>query len=190
MTAFRWERNTTRSAITSTTVVMLGDSITEEGDWSALLPGYEVANRGHSGFTTAELVAVAETVAEARPAAVFVLTGTNDIRDGKPADWTADQLTEILDRFDQLAPDTSVVLQTILPRADEAAQAVEANESIREIASERGLPLLDLHAAFDDGAGGMRPSETTDGIHLADAGYQRWAPLVVEMLPSVGVASR
>lgn len=189
---FRWERSTgpTRGAITPTTVVMLGDSITEEGDWGALLPDHEVANRGYSGFTTAELVAVAEAVAEARPAAVFVLTGTNDIRDARPPAWMADQLTEILDRFDQLAPDTSVVLQTILPRADAAVQAMEANESIREIASERGLPLLDLHSAFDDGAGGMRASETTDGVHLADAGYRRWAGLVVDMLPSVGVASR
>jgi lysophospholipase L1-like esterase len=181
---FSWQRKTTRGAITSTTVVMLGDSITEEGDWGALLPGHDVANRGYPGFTTEELVEAAEAVAEAEPAVVFVLTGTNDIRDGRTAGWTEAQLSEMLDHFDRVAPETSLVLQTILPRADAPDQVAVANESIRQIASDRGIPVLDLHPAFDNGAGGLRPSDTTDGIHLADPGYRRWAGLVAELLAS------
>lgn len=187
---FRWERGTARGAITSTTITMLGDSITEQGDWGELLPDHDVANRGYAGFTTAELVEVAEAVAAAEPAAVFILTGTNDIRDGRTPGWTTDRLERILDHFDQRAPDTSVVVQTILPRADATRQVRAANESIRRVASDRGLPLLDLHAAFDDGAGGLRPSETTDGIHLDEAGYLRWAAAVAEVLPSVAPSDR
>lgn len=186
---FRWQRGdgTTRAAIRSTTVVMLGDSITEGGDWETLLPDHAVANRGYAGFTTAELVTVAEEVAEAGPGVVFVLTGTNDIRDGHPATWTVDQLSQVLDLFEHLAPETVVVVQTILPRDDAPQSVIEANEAIRALASQRGLPLLDLYPAFDDGAGGLRDAETVDGIHLAEAGYRLWAGHVVEELQAIGL---
>ena len=58
----------------------------------------------------------------------------------------------------------------------------EANLAIRRLASERGLELLDLHVAFDDGTGALRADETTDGVHLAAAGYERWAAELDEVL--------
>ena len=70
-------------------IVMLGDSITAEADWNRLLPDQPLVNEGHPGFTTEQLVMVAERVAAADPAAVIVLTGTNDIRDGHPPAWTS-----------------------------------------------------------------------------------------------------
>jgi lysophospholipase L1-like esterase len=84
-------------------------------------------------------------------------------------------LGAIIDRLRRSAPDSQIVLQTILPRSD-ARDAVRAsNVAILELASERDLQVLDLYAAFDDGTGALRTRETTDGIHLAAAGYQRWA---------------
>jgi lysophospholipase L1-like esterase len=116
-----------------------------------------------------------EEIASRRPRSVFILTGTNDIRDGHPPSWTVDRLGELIDRLRRRSPDTVVVVQTILPRSD-ARQAVrDANSAIRQLASERELELLDLYAVFDDGTGALRARETTDGVHLAAAGYQRWA---------------
>ena len=109
-----------RGAISDDTIVMLGDSITAEGDWDALLPQWPIVNRGHSGHTTAQLLSEAEAIASHQPRAVFVLTGTNDIRDKHPPSWTVDRLGQILDRLSRGAPDSIVVLQTILPRADRA----------------------------------------------------------------------
>jgi len=164
-------------------VVMLGDSITAGGDWNALLPGVEVANAGYPGFTTRQLVPVAADVAAARPSLVFVLAGTNDIRDDHPASWTSDQMARLLDNLTSAA-DTEVVVQTVLPRADRPAAVVAINEAIRALADERGLDVLDLYPAFDDGAGGLRPAETTDGIHLSADGYARWAELLRTELES------
>ncbi|TFH14011.1 MAG: hypothetical protein E4H05_10055, partial [Acidimicrobiales bacterium] len=78
--------NNTR--ITHDSIVMLGDSITAEADWKRLLPDQPLVNEGQPGFTTEQLITVAERVAAADPAAVVVLTGTNDIRDGHPPTWT------------------------------------------------------------------------------------------------------
>jgi lysophospholipase L1-like esterase len=174
------------TTIDSDSIVMLGDSITEEGRWSELLPAVPIVNEGHSGFTTEQLDSIAAEVATARPARVFVLTGTNDIRDDRPPSWTALHLASMLDRFADVAPDTEVVLQTVLPRAD-APDAVRAtNEAIKAVAAERELVLLDLHPAFDDGSGGLEPTDTRDGIHLSAAGYDRWAALLEPLLGARG----
>jgi lysophospholipase L1-like esterase len=190
-------------------VVMLGDSITAGGDWGALLGGIDVVNAGYPGYTTEQLVPVAAHVAAAEPSLVYVLTGTNDIRDEHPASWTSDQLGRLLDQLaaspdtepdtepdiepdtepdtepgtepdtePDIEPDIEVVLQTVLPRADRPTEVVAINEAIAELAEVRGLDVLDLYPEFDDGAGGLRPDETTDGIHLSPAGYDRWAELV------------
>ncbi len=173
-----------RVAIDGESIVMLGDSITAEGHWSAMFPGAALANRGHSGFTTAQLVPVARQVAEARPRMLFVLTGTNDIRDGETPRWTATHLSELLDVVAATSPDTLVVLQTVLPRADGVADVRAVNEEIRGLAASRGLELLDLHSDFDDGNGSLRADETYDGIHLSEAGYERWANLLRPLIDS------
>jgi lysophospholipase L1-like esterase len=174
-----------RVAVARDSIVMLGDSITEQGDWERLLPGRPVVNHGHSGFTSAELVPVAREVARAQPGVVFVLTGTNDIRDSRPASWTAANLQQIVAQFERFAPGTVVVLQTVLPRADNPVAVEQVNQVIRQTAAEHQLLFVDLHRAFDDGAGGLRGTETTDGIHLTEAGYERWAPIVAATLSSL-----
>lgn len=172
----------TRTAIGPDSIVMLGDSITAGTDWSARFPDTAIANEGHPGFTTRQLVPVARAVAEHEPALVLVLTGTNDVRDGLPPADTVEALTELLDELARRSPSTRVVLQTILPRAETAEAIVATNRAISDLAMDRGLELVDLHAAFDDGSGGLRPDETIDGWHLSTRGYDRWEALLAAVL--------
>lgn len=174
-----------RDPIDSGSVVMLGDSITEQADWTSLLPDLPIVNRGYSGFTTEQLVPIAESVGDAGPRAVLVLTGTNDIRDGRPPEWTATHLRRLLDELAQRSPDTIVVVQTILPRADHPAEVQATNDSVRDVASNRGIQVVELHDAFDDGAGGLRTEETTDGLHLSASGYRRWAAMLAPLIASL-----
>ena len=155
-------------------IVMLGDSITAEADWNRLLPDQPLVNEGHQGFTTEQLITVAERVAAADPAAVIVLTGTNDIRDGRPPTWTREQLDLLIDRLERGSTAT-IVVQTVLPRADAPTAVRQVNAEIRDLAAVRGLRLVDLYETFDDGTGALRGHETYDGLHLTVDGYERWA---------------
>ena len=173
-----------RRPIDGDSTVMLGDSITAGGDWDELVEGQALVNEGYAGYTTAELLPVAADVAADRPDTVFVLTGTNDVRDGLPPAATVDGLAAIVDVFAETSPGTRIVIQTVLPRAETASEIVATNEAILVFAAERGLELLDLHPEFDDGSGGLRDAETTDGWHLSDVGYERWALLLGTRLAS------
>lgn len=171
-----------RRPIGGDSIVMLGDSITAGGDWDSLLAGRPVVNQGYPGFTTAELLPIAADVAESSPDTVFVLAGTNDVRDGLPPARTQRDLGAILDMLAAASPPVRVVIQTVLPRAATSTEIVATNEAIVALAAERELEVLDLYREFDDGTGGLRPEETTDGWHLSDRGYQRWAELLEERL--------
>ena len=175
---------TRRAAIDEQTVVMFGDSITEQGDWDRLLSDHRISNHGYSGFTSEQLVPVAQQVAAQQPRAVYILAGTNDIRDGHAASWTSAQVARIIDAFAQQSPDTRIVLQTITPRADATQQVSAANQALAALADERGVALLDIHTPLDDGSGGLRPQDTNDGLHLSDAGYDRWVAALLEDLRS------
>jgi lysophospholipase L1-like esterase len=178
-------------SITDQSIVMLGDSITAEGHWSALLPDQPIVNRGRSGFTTLQLLPVAREVAARKPRAVILLTGTNDIRDAHDAAWTAEHLEAIVNTFRTSAPDTELVLQTILPRADALDAVQQANARIVQLAADHDIRLVDLHRHFDNGAGGLRPNETTDGVHLTAAGYERWATVIErELSPLLASSAR
>lgn len=171
-----------RGQIDESSIVMLGDSLTEQADWESLLPDIAIVNRGYSGSTTEQLLAIAESVGDERPRAVFVLTGTNDIRDGRSPEWTATHLRRLLDALEQRSPDTIVVVQTVLPRADQPAAVRSTNEVVQAVAASRGVRVLELHGSFDNGEGGLRSDETTDGVHLSPGGYRRWASLLEPLI--------
>jgi lysophospholipase L1-like esterase len=180
---------THRGQIDSGSIVMLGDSITEQAEWDELLPDLPIVNHGHSGYTTEQLVPIADSIGDARPRVVFVLTGTNDIRDGRSPEWTAGHLDRLLDSLESRSPETIVVVQTVLPRADQPAAVTATNEAIRAVAARRGVRVLEVYGSFDDGAGGLRLHETTDGVHLSASGYQRWASLLAPEIDRLGAVA-
>ena len=177
--------NADRNRIGHDSIVMLGDSITAEGEWGRLLPDQPLVNEGHPGFTTAQLVAVAERVAAADPAAVIILTGTNDIRDDHPPTWTREHLELLVDRLEN-GSEATIVVQTVLPRADRSDAVRHVNAEVRDLAEQRDLRLLDLYETFDDGTGALRPHETYDGLHLTVDGYERWANELEPVLEDLG----
>ena len=159
-------------------IVMFGDSLTEEGEWGRLFPERVVVNAGFSGYTTEQLTRLAGDAVRAQPAAVFVLSGTNDVYQGYPPSWTVDRLEELVTAIETESPGTRIVLQTVPPSAEMSADVIATNVAIRQFGAARGLDVLDLHSEFDDGSGGLRAEETYDGVHFTDLGYARWATLL------------
>jgi lysophospholipase L1-like esterase len=164
--------------VDTTSIVMLGDSITAEGDWADLLPHHRVVNAGRPGFTTAELVPLARAVSNGQPRLLVLLTGTNDIRDGRGPLWTRRYIDELVGVVRENSPATRIVLQSVLPRADRSDEVVATNEVIRTLAEELDVQYLDLYPVFDNGEGALRASDTRDGLHLTDAGYDRWVEVL------------
>ncbi len=164
-------------------IVFLGDSLTEGAEWNELFPDLPVRDRGISGDTTAGVLQRLGTITSARPAAVFLLIGTNELGPAlDPAPSLARQ-REILARIRRESPDTRVFVQSLLPRAVALRERVESyNAALREICQEAGATWIDLYPGFLAPDGSLRDELTFDELHLNGAGYRRWREL---LLPSL-----
>jgi lysophospholipase L1-like esterase len=153
----------------------VGDSLTEHGDWQALLPGQHVINFGVGGNTTHDLLDRLDEVVEAGPSTVVVEIGTNDFAWRLPLEQVVENIEAILARLREKLPDAKIVMQSILPRQPEYAHVVRSvNEQLERYVPTISCPYVDLWPALADENGGLKPEFTTDGLHLTDAGYAAW----------------
>ena len=178
--------------------------------WSAsiaVLPAVEVINAGRGGHSSADLLARVERDVIARtPDLVVLLVGTNDMLNPKRFVALADyrcNLERLIERVRAARAD--LLLLTVPPcytpylfaRHDRALfdgrepndKLRELNETIRAVARERHVPLVDLHPVFiASGATAEQKesllrnrlnSDAPDGVHPTAEGYAVIARLIV-----------
>ena len=85
---FRLDRND------SARILMLGDSLTAQGEWNAMLGEPLVANRGIDGDTAAGVLARIGDDADFRGDTVVIWIGTNDVLQGGSAAPVAERIME------------------------------------------------------------------------------------------------
>ena len=83
---FRLDRNK------SAKVMILGDSLTAQGEWNAMMGEPRVANRGIDGDTSAGVLARIGDDADFRGDAVVIWIGTNDVLQGQAAGPVAERI--------------------------------------------------------------------------------------------------
>lgn len=164
-------------------LLFLGDSLIDYGDWPRRLPQYRVISKGVPGETARELLLrLDRAVAGHHPAAVILMTGTNDLFIGDPA--TTASVQRVVDRLNHLFPEAFVILTGLPPFAwpyiKEAAQAL--NRHLRAIEKRPRCCYLDLEQSF---IAADRHLFSADGVHLNEAGYQVWQHLLGHALESL-----
>ena len=152
-------------------VVFLGDSLVRQQPWAAQFPGVPVSNQGIGGDRSLDVLQRLDGVIAARPRAVFVMIGSNDVKWGVPHATTVARIDRILGRLAAGTPASTVHLTSTLPRRPwHAARLRRLNRALAEVAGRRAVTWIDTFRHLHDGEGVLRPSLTTDGSHLDDAG--------------------
>jgi lysophospholipase L1-like esterase len=161
------------------TLLMLGDSLVEWGDWETLLPDLRVINRGKAGELCEGLSARLFDELEQAPEPDFILlmSGANNLLSGSPQ-FTA-MFQTMLPRLRLLCDTSTVFVCSILPMTmpgltKESIAAV--NQELRDAAERSGCRFLDMTAPFAEQCLAItRPCFLSDGVHLSTLGYQVWA---------------
>lgn len=169
-------------------IVMLGDSLTEQGDWTKRYAPLDVRNRGVGGEGAGDLLRRLDRIVAERPAAVFLMAGVNDLKTGTPPDVVLRDIKEIAARL-QREGIPLVFQSTVLinpARRPEINGSIRAlNEQIRALARDAGLPFYDLNSALASD-GWLADDMTRDGLHLTGKGYAAWGQVIDACLRSVG----
>ena len=150
-------------------VIAVGDSITEDG-YPAILSGMSgktVLDMGVGGASSMEGISPAiEGLAIYSPGYMLILFGANDIIGDDDFTGTIAALRAMIQAAK--ANSTVPVIATLTPMIEinHAGQVAELNSLIKQLASEEGVAVADLAAAFGDGETYM----SNDGLHPNAAG--------------------
>lgn len=174
-------------AIGSKDIVMLGNSLTENGgDWAARLGNKHVRNRGIIGDEVMGVYDRLHQILPGQPAKLFLLIGVNDVSHDLTADSIAGMIRMTVERIRKESPDTRLYLQSLLPinesfgrykrLAGKTNMIPEINKQLEALAKEKGLTYINLFPLFTEkGSNVLRADLTTDGLHLKEEGYKIWA---------------
>jgi lysophospholipase L1-like esterase len=195
--------------------VLAGDSLSLWFPSNLLPAGATWLNQGISGETSYGLLKRVKFLDQTKPQTIFVLVGINDLIRGVRGETLVANQREIVRYLKAAHPQTTIVIQSILPHGgDRASRRYLAsvkgdpaakehplwvdrlptissrwirtiNEKLERIAQDEGVEYLDLHSAFADADGYIKEELTTDGLHLSVAGYALWRSKLQQVGESV-----
>lgn len=161
-------------------VVMIGDSIMQNGMWSEFFPGHKISNRGVGGDTSADVIRRFDTVSETKPKISVLMVGINDVYRGVAPHDIAANIGTLIQKLKETG--SKVVLHTTLECSRKKCGARldnvrELNKILTGFPALHGVKLIDLNQPLSD-ADGLRAKYTFDGVHLNGKGYRVWADLL------------
>jgi lysophospholipase L1-like esterase len=159
-------------------VVMLGDSITESGNWTKLFDRPDVLNLGISGDTSAGILNRLHQVIAHKPRIVFLMIGVNDFLHDIPLDLTKYHIRLIVSLL--IKNDIRPIIQSTLfvrgyPEVNAKIRAL--NDDLRLWCAENKITFVDLNE-FLSLNGMLRADVSNDGIHLNGNGYVLWGDAI------------
>lgn len=174
--------------IDSTTIVMLGNSLTENGkDWQERLGTTKhVVNRGIIGDNTVGMAERLYQITPYHPKAIFLMAGINDMVGNTTYEVVANHVITLIEAIRSQSPQTQLFVQSILPinetdgrwktLAGRTDDIPFANMLIRAYCETHDIPFVDIFPRMVRGRSNMLRQElTNDGLHLSEQGYRVWA---------------
>ncbi|MEM9157866.1 MAG: GDSL-type esterase/lipase family protein, partial [Verrucomicrobiota bacterium] len=139
---------------------------------------------GIRGDTSEGVLARLDELLCSEPRCVVLMIGTNDLwSDLSPVDVKGN-IVEITRILEDGLPDARLIVQTILPtrQGEKINRRVKAINHLLRSHDWGSIELMDTYNEFSNERGELMKVLTTDGVHLNDLGYKRWAAVLKETL--------
>jgi lysophospholipase L1-like esterase len=84
------------------------------------------------------------------------------------------------------SPKSRIYVQTVLPTEKE--DLIESINTVNEIiksSENKDFKVIDLHSIFVYEDGLINKEYTTDGVHLNEKGYEKWAEFIKPIVHSI-----
>lgn len=174
--------------VDSTSIVFLGNSITNGAEWHELFGMPNVVNRGISGDVVDGIEERLDPIVKGQPAKIFLMIGVNDVSLNLSADSIANATLALVQHIRQQSPTTKIYVQSILPvngsfnrfKGIIGKDGIirEINEMVKNNLDANDATWIDLHSAFSDENGSLSTNYTNDGLHLTGPGYILWRDII------------
>jgi lysophospholipase L1-like esterase len=169
--------------------ILAGDSISLWFPQDLLPTERSWLNQGISGETSAGLLKRLSLFDQTAPETIFMMIGINDLIKGVDNKTLLDNQAKIIRDLKNHHSKAQIVVQSILPHGGDqvtweghdrllaipASRVQGLNRELEAIARQEEVYYLDLESLFADAQGNIKPSLTSDGLHLSPEGYQVWS---------------
>jgi lysophospholipase L1-like esterase len=170
-------------------IIMVGNSITEGGNWKVLLKDTTVINRGISGDVTFGVLNRLKEITDRKPSKLFLLIGVNDLSRNTPDEVIIENIFMIVGKIHSQSPTTAIYVQSILPTNESFKNLYKAflgktehittiNGQLKKYTEKLKYTYVDLYSQFLDADGRMESKYTGDGLHLNATGYDHWIEIL------------
>ncbi len=156
-------------------ICMLGNSITEAGNWNELLQSNSIRNCGQGGYTTGQMLwHMDATVISARPSHCFIMGGINDFSMDLEYQTVWNNFVEIIKRLED-AKIQPVVQSTLFQAEGSPNNSVvkQLNTDLKQLCEKMNLDFLDINSVLSRNEA-LELKYSTDGTHLNQEGYEKW----------------
>ena len=172
--------------ITSESIVMLGNSLTENGkDWSQRLGIRNVVNRGIIGDNTTGMTERLCQITPHHPRAIFLMAGINNMVNDAQVIDVAQQVISLIEAIREQSPQTKLFVESLLPINEKSGRwrtltnrtndIPLTNMYIRAYCESHGITFIDLFSKMTKpGSNVLRDELSADGLHITDEGYAIW----------------
>ncbi len=179
--------------INSSDIVMLGDSLTEGGDWDTLfkewLPtGISVVNRGIIGDDAPGIYDRLHQILPGKPKKIFLLVGVNDISHQITSDSVLVDIEKVVKAIRSQCPKTKLYIQSLLPynfekciyktmnKEDKTMTIRRVNKGLKKMARKYNVKFIYLYDYLKaPGSLHLDARFTKDGLHINQDAYKIWA---------------
>ncbi len=158
---------------TQADIVMVGDSLVDGAEWSELLPGYSIANRGIAGDSIEGILNRMDSIYSIGAKKAVIMAGYNDVRKARPVKAVFRDYKAVIDGL--LAHGTKPYVASTILVGNELNEwnneINELNEKLERYSRKKDLQFIDLNE-FLSPQKKLDLDFTRDGIHLNGKAYK------------------
>lgn len=157
-------------------IAMLGDSITDWGEWNELFDRNDIINRGISGDSTDGVLKRIDGI-NSSVSKVFIMIGINDLSKGKSVTYVFNNYKKIVtllkEKNMQPIIQSTLFVDPVKNHRVKNSDVEQLNNQLKKYAMENDLLYIDLNIKLSKDKK-LRSDYSYDGLHLNGDGYKAW----------------
>jgi|WetSurMetagenome_2_1015567.scaffolds.fasta_scaffold32673_2 lysophospholipase L1-like esterase len=160
-------------------IVFVGDSLTQGGNWAEMFQNPRIRNRGIGNESAEGILGRIEEILSPPPKKIFFQIGLSDMGRYYPVDEIFGYYEKIIDTCRSRAPEAVLYIQSVMPMDRKLAppgpeDILRFNQRLKVFAEQKNCVYIDLYPLFADKHGNLDASFTNDGVHLNGKAYMLW----------------
>ena len=168
-------------------IIFIGDSITEQCNWSELFDNPEIINRGIGGDVVDGVAKRIEFLKTSEPEALFLMIGINNLNRGDSNDAIFKDYKLLVEKIKTYNPSIKLFLYSILPINENSFigipiasnESIEAlNQNIQKLAENIDAVYINLFSHFLNSERKLDKKYSNDGLHINGEGYLLWEEVI------------